>query len=501
MNRGDVGIVIRLWHVRIPAPGARVLVPLLGAVLALPVGSWQVHGDSTSVGPGQSLGLPSGYGTSVGQQFTPPASAAVLEAVTTQSSTSFAGISDTGTFPSDTEIAVGPTHVFEMVNARGTIFTKSGVAVSSFALSSFFQAPSGYGPSNSRIVYDPVSQHWFATTTELQNGGPGNALVVSRSASSDPTGGWSNYTLFSNTTGAVYGNPRLGVSGNVVITDNDSGGMRLTVIDEPQLLACCTISYAWWSPNPAYIDTVPTKSGAAPYVLAVHNRGWALDLFRVVGNPSAGVVNLIHVGPLPITPTVDPGAAPQQGDSDRLSTGGTQLTDALVDGQGFLWAVGTDACNGVACTRIIQMFDPWNTATLWQDQDISPGNGMWIYYPAIAVDRSENVFVVAEASSASMDLSMVATDFSACLSGANCATQTSMLGLASLNYSVLASGQGPYDAVCAPNSGCVARVGDYSGAAVDPSQTCAVWLASDYSTNTNHWQSYIGEDTDIALCH
>ena len=43
-----------------------------------------------------------------------------------------------GWVPSDANLAVGPNHVFEMVNVVGRISSKSGATITSFPLASFF---------------------------------------------------------------------------------------------------------------------------------------------------------------------------------------------------------------------------------------------------------------------------------------------------------------------------------------------------------------------------
>ena len=54
--------------------------------------------------------------------------------------TGFEGLDEitTGFNPPDVQVAVGPDHVFEMVNSHGEIWTKAGVSLGNFPLNLFF---------------------------------------------------------------------------------------------------------------------------------------------------------------------------------------------------------------------------------------------------------------------------------------------------------------------------------------------------------------------------
>jgi len=74
----------------------------------------------------------------------------------------FEGLSDTDNVnllgspanPPDNGLAVGPSHVFEMVNEVGRITDKAGNLLSSFSLTSFFNVDPGFRGTDPRILYD-----------------------------------------------------------------------------------------------------------------------------------------------------------------------------------------------------------------------------------------------------------------------------------------------------------------------------------------------------------
>ncbi len=48
-----------------------------------------------------------------------------------------------GVRPPDPQLAVGPNHIFEMVNTRGSVFSKAGSTVGYFTLGALFQVSPG----------------------------------------------------------------------------------------------------------------------------------------------------------------------------------------------------------------------------------------------------------------------------------------------------------------------------------------------------------------------
>ena len=95
--------------------------------------------------------------------------------------------------PPDPQVAVGPNHIFEMVNNVGRIFDKSGTILETYALKDFFQVPTGYLATDPKIIYDALSGRWFAAYISsyddplLQDEG---LLHIAVSQTSNPTGAW-----------------------------------------------------------------------------------------------------------------------------------------------------------------------------------------------------------------------------------------------------------------------------------------------------------------------
>lgn len=91
------------------------------------------------------------------------------------------------TAPSDTQLAVGPTHIVQFVNRTGQVYDKAGNAVGApFDLGTFFGFTANTG-GDPRVHYDAGSGRFFAAYEGLPAGG--DEVDVAVSDSSDPRGG------------------------------------------------------------------------------------------------------------------------------------------------------------------------------------------------------------------------------------------------------------------------------------------------------------------------
>src|SRR5258705_2313083 len=71
--------------------------------------------------------------------------------------------------PPDTDGAVGPSSFVELLNNLYQVYDKSGAILQTLRLPEFWAnagvTPAGV-PIDPRILYDPVSQRWFASSAE-----------------------------------------------------------------------------------------------------------------------------------------------------------------------------------------------------------------------------------------------------------------------------------------------------------------------------------------------
>src|SRR5207237_7602041 len=111
-----------------------------------------------------------------------------------------------GLTPPDVQVAVGPAHVVEAVNLALGVYSKEGVPLVTYDLSTFFATGSDF-LSDPRIQYDGLSGRWFVTAGDFTTG----QVLVAASMSSDPTIGWSIYRVLLSATSECLDRPILGV--------------------------------------------------------------------------------------------------------------------------------------------------------------------------------------------------------------------------------------------------------------------------------------------------
>ena len=140
---------------------------------------------------------------------------------------------DSGFIPPDTMGAVGNDHIVEIINGNFEIFNKTdGTTLDSRSLNSFWVNTAGVAiPASTdicnvgagtcsfsgnactvdsdclsnftfdpRIVYDPVTSTWFASSLD-RDFGAGNNLFLARTDSDDPTGPWQGVVIDAETVG------------------------------------------------------------------------------------------------------------------------------------------------------------------------------------------------------------------------------------------------------------------------------------------------------------
>ena len=111
---------------------------------------------------------------------------------------------DSFVIPPDIMGAVGSSHIVELLNGHYAVYRKrDGVRVQTSSLDQFWidagVSLTGF-TADSRVLYDPFSQRWFASTGNFNfTPGGGDHLLLAVSNTADPTAGW---------TGAPASRPR-----------------------------------------------------------------------------------------------------------------------------------------------------------------------------------------------------------------------------------------------------------------------------------------------------
>ena len=386
--------------------------------------------------------------------------------------------------PPDDNLAVGPDHVFQIVNLVGRITTKTGSTLSSFSLGSFFNVDSGFFEGDPRVIYDAMSGRWFATYLEFSDDASQSSIILAVSTTSDPTGVFCRYRLGNPTTeGFIQDFPMIGVSDDKVVVSYNGFtfpsyfavfiGAGYYVIKKTDLTTCAgSLAVNRVAPNVNAFTIHPAQSLSATsdlYMAEALDSGTQIKVYKVSGVPGSTVTTTTTIAP--IRAGVPPPLAPQLGSGVLLDTSDGRIESAVWQ-NGSLWATAPESCmptgDAVArsCLRIVEL----RTDTMTARQDLTYGaSGQYYYHPALRPDAFGNLHVVFSSSSSSSYMSVR-------VAGRSVGDPLNTLQASTL----LRAGGG---AQTDPSG----RTGDYSGAALDPSAPEKVWVIGQYIASTGDW--------------
>jgi len=384
-------------------------------------------------------------------------------------------------------VAVGPSHVFETVNLAGIIYFKSGtVAKSTFALSGFFGLSTS-SMSDPQVLYDSLSDRWFASVIDI----PNKRVQFAVSTTNDPTGTWLVYFVSSGS--YLPDQPFIGVSDDkFVISANDFRclrficsykGFQYWVLNKAELVAgASSVDFATFSPDKTQFSVHPARhlssSSGLFYMATVGVGSTSTARLLIISGTPPGAVGVIKYS-FPINALSSPPDAKQPGTSKLLATNDDRVLSAVWRSN-TLWFSSGDACvpggdsSSRSCLRFVQLTTSGTSApTKVSDFDYA-SNGNYLFYPAVSLDSSNDLVAVYGQSSSSLYPSLYATGR---LASDPANTLQSPI--------VLASGS------AVDTSG---RYGDYFGAATDPSVASTFWVGGEYRTSS----SFSGWSTAIA---
>ena len=149
--------------------------------------------------------------------------------------------------PPDSMGAVGQNEFVQFINGAFAIYSKTGVRQLAISDDQFWtnaginSSVISPGLSDPRITYDPTVNRWIATEVNVTS--TGNQILVGRSDTSDPSGGWKavNYTGVAgqfadyDTLGVDATNVYIG-SNNFTSSSGSFSGVSMTVIPKSDLL-------------------------------------------------------------------------------------------------------------------------------------------------------------------------------------------------------------------------------------------------------------------------
>lgn len=440
--------------------------------------------------------------------------------------TTFTGSQIINSTPPDTQLAVGPDRLLEMVNVGGRIFDKSGnvIGTPDFDLRPFFDvAGTSTLPrvSDPKVLYDSESGHFFASIFFFDKCDPrppptgsgcttyyNSEVYLAISQTTDPAGDWWVYQVQNNTSHILYDQPKIGVSSDKVLmswngynldaTTNDESfaGTYEVVLQKNQLVSGATTSLVAFGPDNSRFNVMPVQSLSPTTTMyaVYHKDDTSISVLAYTGTPVGGNV-AVTTTDIGVGEFKNPPAAEQPGmpDSSWLLDAGDSRLQTAIWSNNSLWTAATTACvpgegdtNNRACIRFIQVTTSGGI-NLAQNTNLHLVNG-YLFYPALTLDSAGNLWAGFTSSASTL--------YASATVGVVPGAQFPPV-VGGVYYF---QGSGPYcanvDTTVSPVRCVLTRWGDYSAAAVDPSNPLDIWVDQEYgstsATDSRLWATGIG---------
>jgi hypothetical protein len=401
--------------------------------------------------------------------------------------------------PPDTQVAAGPDVLVEATNSSMSVWMRTGERLwdpptGIVDLNQFF-APIGYAFSDPSLFYDAVTRHFFMSGFAF-DAAFHSRVYVAATIGADPLGTWGIYELSGPNpqAGLILDQPKLGVNDDKVVVAVDDYAAcpnpcnfsqdEVFVASKTQVAMGQTLSRVdRFQLNGFGVLPVRPLSSVLPEYLVENGNldtsGNNLVVRQVTGDPNTGATSISTAGTVALAaPWAAPPNAAQPSGAPDIQTGDGRITSATWR-SGFLWVGMADGCfpnptpppvDLATCVRLIQLDTTGAMPTLSQDIELGQ-SGDYLYYPALTTDASGNMLAVYNESNTSPTgfASINVIGQLAASPGTMTATRTLVFGTSA------------YDT--RPCGG-TNRWGDYSGAAVDPADPAALWVAGEYSGQT-----------------
>ncbi len=388
-----------------------------------------------------------------------------------------------GSWPPDTNGAIGPDHYVVAVNTIIGIFNKvNGGQASVFSLSSFQPGTSG----DPRILYDQYEDRWVIMSTDFSN-----QIFIAVSETNNPNGNWFKFNYFTNTGSDANcwpDYPALGldqdgyyISSNMFGNSGGFCGPTLAVIEKAPLLpagsqavGAITLfqSLGGFSLQP--VHTHGNSNSGREFIINETNSS-TLTILRVndpVTSPSVSTVANHSVSSVS-----SPADSPALGASTNLDSGDRRLSQSVYR-DGSLWVAQGASISGRAGIRWYEIAVGISSAVTQQAGTINDPS-LHFYYPSISVNANGDAVVGFTGSNASTSPGCYYVGRSGLDSNNIMSTPVLYRAGSGSNYNLL-DGFGRN------------RWGDYSATSWDPSDE-SLWTIQEYVRSTNVWGTHVAK--------
>jgi hypothetical protein len=434
-------------------------------------------------------------------------------------------VTNSSALPPDGNGAVGPTTYVEFINGAFAIYSKTDGHQMRFSTDVDFWAnakvplDSSFEVTDPRIIYDPVSQRWFASMVDvdvftqiLDNILGQNDFLLAVSATSDPNGEW-NGTLFSSD--PVDGNfadfPTLGLDAQGVYLSGDMFDSTADPSIAPPL-GCALVSFpksdvlqtnfntSTFFPTMQYSQrgqvlqpAICSDGGSTGTILAVGDIGstsaphsnlvtWTVQNASTP-NATLSPSIFIPVPPYMVPDNADVGAplfTPMQPDgTTHLEANDARFSAKVYSLGGVLYAVHNTELNGRIAIRWYRIRAA--DGVLLEAGTIADTN-LDLFFPSIAANPQGTVVIGCNGSSINTYVSAFAF-VGMTING------VTTFGSPILLKSGVTSYHGDDEGAITPDS----RWGDYSTTSLDPVDPNRFWTLQMFAADTDVWATQITE--------
>jgi len=418
---------------------------------------------------------------------------------------SFDGMSvyNGGYIPSDNNIAVGPNHVVEVVNAAYAVYSKTGTTIlAPVALKNLWTNLTGSSCAANNggdtvVQYDRAADRWMVTQLGSLSSPYSECIAVSQT--NDPTGAFYLYSYAFGTNLNDY--PKFGVwstpsnsaylaTYNLFANGSSFAGPEICAYDRSAMLRgasnpaglCFTgISGASFLPSDVDGPTVPLD-GTPGYFMNLN--GSSLGVYTLSPNFANGTATLSSYSTIPIAGYSSAFSSPQPGTSEVLDSLSDRLMYRLAfrifsDHESIVVnhsVVGSSANNsGVRWYELRSPVSSSGSFSMYQQGTYAPDSS-YRWMGSGAMDQSGDIAIGYSASDAtSVHPSVRYTG----------RTPSDSLGTME-SEDVIMAGSGSQTGYT--------RWGDYSSMRIDPSDDCTLWYVNEYYpvTSSYGWYTRIG---------
>lgn len=397
----------------------------------------------------------------------------------------FPGMSSTGWYPPDCDIAVGQNHIVEVVNSSIAFYTKGGSKQLQQTFETFFAGVAGgsflFDP---KAYYDRANNRYVIVVLEQDGGSETSKVLVAVSDDADPNGTWHRYRFEAKLTlsgtsywldypGFGYNQDGYVITGNMFGFSGGWAGVQFLTIPSAPLL----------TGSPANVYSLRDGNGASAQVAESVDNSSAVYAIGAAGSNDHRLYALTNVGTAnPALVSSDVGVSNYSGPTKRATSTGGQTLDA---GDGRLinawWTNGRMLAahaiqigNNVGIRWYEFSTAGWpggGSPSLIQSGNISSNNYDY-FYPALAKDASGAIGLVFGGSNGSETANIFAAGRLTTDPLGNVGTPVNLGVSAGVGYTG-------------------GRWGDYFGTEVDPVDGRTFWSIAETLGANNDWETQI----------